>query len=111
MAVSGSSSGFFRQFPALRKWAYNLSGFNKYGLHYDDCIDENEDVKEALRRLPQKVVDERNFRIQRALHLSLTKDILPKDQWTKFEEDNRYLKPYLEEVEREREEREQWNKN
>ncbi|XP_071441042.1 cytochrome b-c1 complex subunit 7-like [Hetaerina americana] len=111
MAVSGRSSGFFANFPALRRWAYNLSGFNKYGLHHDDCLDETEDVKEALRRLPLKVLDERNFRIQRALQLSLTKDILPKEEWTKFEQDNRYLQPYLEEVKKEREEREQWNKN
>ncbi|KAG8222400.1 hypothetical protein J437_LFUL003021 [Ladona fulva] len=110
MAVSSKGSGFLSQFPSLKKWAYNLSGFNKYGLHHDDCLDETEDVKEALRRLPQDVLDRRNFRIQRALHLSLTKDILPKEEWTKFEEDNKYLQPYLEEVKRERMEREEWNK-
>ncbi|KAH8406419.1 hypothetical protein KR009_004758, partial [Drosophila setifemur] len=38
------------------------------------------------------------------------KTILPKEQWTKYEEDVKYLEPYLEEVQREREEREHWDK-
>ncbi|KAF4529405.1 hypothetical protein B566_EDAN003498 [Ephemera danica] len=112
MAVSSKATGFFSRFPALKKWAYNLSGFNQYGLHHDDCLDElNPDVKEALRRLPEHLVDERQFRMYRAFQLSLMKQILPKDQWTKYEEDNRYLQPYLKEVMREREEREEWIKN
>lgn len=81
------------------------------GLHRDDCYYENADVKEAIRRLPDKLYDERTFRITRALHLSMTKTILPKEQWTKYEEDVKYLEPYLNEVIREREEREEWNKN
>jgi ubiquinol-cytochrome c reductase subunit 7 len=56
------------------------------GLHHDDILYENDAVKEALRRLPQNLQDDRNFRITRALHLSMTKTILPKDQWTKYEE-------------------------
>lgn len=71
---------------------------------------ENPDVKEALRRMPESVVDERNFRLVRAMHLSMNKNILPKDQWTKYEEDVKYLEPYLEEVVREREEKESWMK-
>ncbi|XP_058464568.1 cytochrome b-c1 complex subunit 7-like [Malaya genurostris] len=96
---------------ALGRWAYNLSGFNQYGLHHDDCLYENEDVKEAIRRLPEKVKDERNYRIMRALHLSMTKTILPKEQWTKYEEDVKYLQPYLEEVQRERDEITKWESN
>lgn len=114
---------------SLGKWAYNLSGFNQYGeltltqekfskkqltfkgLHRDDCFHENADVKEAVRRLPEKLYDDRMFRITRALHLSMTKNILPKEQWTKYEDDVKYLEPYLQEVIREREEREEWNKN
>lgn len=108
MAVASKTSGFSL---ALRKWAYNLSGFNKYGLHHDDCYDEdNSDVKEAVRRLPAHLVDERNFRIVRAMQLSLQKIILPKEEWVKFEEDNKYLQQYLEEVIRERQEKEEWNK-
>lgn len=95
---------------ALGRWAYNLSGFNQYGLHRDDCLYETADVKEALRRLPEEVVDQRNFRMVRAMHLSMNKNLLPKDQWTKYEEDVKYLEPYLEEVVREREEKESWIK-
>lgn len=81
------------------------------GLHRDDCLYEDEDVTEAIRRLPRSVYDERNFRIMRALNLSMTKTILPKEQWTKYEDDTKYLEPYLKEVIKEREEKEDWFKN
>lgn len=70
---------------------------------------ETEEVKEALRRLPQHLSDERTYRIIRAMHLSMTKTILPKDQWTKYEEDFKYLEPYLKEVEKEKAEKIEWN--
>ncbi|RZC31926.1 UCR 14kD domain containing protein [Asbolus verrucosus] len=96
---------------ALQKWAYNLSGFNKLGLMRDDVLYEDDDVKEALRRLPESEIDARNFRILRAVQLSIQKDILPKDQWTKLEEDRLYLTPIVNQVIKEREEREEWEKN
>ncbi|KAL0103397.1 hypothetical protein PUN28_017574 [Cardiocondyla obscurior] len=92
----------------FRKWCYNASGFNKYGLWRDDLLHENKDVEEALRRLPQEIVDQRNFRIIRAAQLDCNKRLLPEEQWTKYEEDVRYLKPYLDEVIKEREEKEAW---
>ncbi|XP_053609769.1 cytochrome b-c1 complex subunit 7-like [Plodia interpunctella] len=97
-------------FNSLKKWAYNLSGFNKYGLLRDDLLYETEDVKEALRRIPDSIVDERNFRLVRAMQLSLQKNILPKEEWTKYEEDKLYLTPVVEKVKKEREEREKWEK-
>nr|XP_057902828.1 cytochrome b-c1 complex subunit 7 [Doryrhamphus excisus] len=99
-----------RLLSGLRKWYYNLSGFNKFGLMRDDTIYEDGDVKEALRRLPENVYNDRMFRIKRALDLSMKQQILPKDQWTKYEEDDHYLTPYLDEVIRERKEREEWMK-
>ncbi|XP_018334111.1 cytochrome b-c1 complex subunit 7-like [Agrilus planipennis] len=96
---------------ALQKFAYNLSGFHKYGLMRDDVLFENDDVKEALRRIPQKVIDERNYRMLRAMQLSLQKEILPKEQWTKLEEDKLYLTPIVEQVIKERNEREEWEKD
>lgn len=77
----------------------------------DDILHEDEDVQEALRRLPKNLLHERNYRILRAVQLSIQKDILPKEQWTKLEEDVLYLQPYLKEVKKEREERENWEKN
>lgn len=52
----------------------------------DDTIYEDLDVKEALRRLPENVYNDRMFRIKRALDLSMKQQILPKNQWTKFDE-------------------------
>lgn len=79
------------------------------GLFRDDCLYETDEVKEAIRRLPQNVFDDRNYRVMRALHLSMTKTVLPKDQWTKYEDDFKYLEPYLKEVEKERAEQNEWN--
>lgn len=95
---------------ALQKWVYNLSGFNKYGLWRDDVLDEDDNVKEALRRLPQRLIDDRNYRILRAVQLSLKKDILPKEQWTKLEDDKLYLTPLINEVIKEKREQEEWQK-
>ncbi|XP_075873417.1 cytochrome b-c1 complex subunit 7 [Nelusetta ayraudi] len=94
----------------FRKWYYNLCGFNKLGLHRDDTILEDVDVREALRRLPEDQYNDRVFRIKRALDLSMKQQLLPKDLWTKFEEDLPYLTPYVDEVIRERKEREEWMK-
>lgn len=94
----------------LKRLAYNMSNFNKLGLMRDDCLYEDDDVKEALRRLPENVLNERNYRIVRAVQLNIQHSVLPKEQWTKYEEDIPYLQPYLTEVIKEREEREQWEK-
>ncbi|XP_064097644.1 cytochrome b-c1 complex subunit 7-like [Macrobrachium nipponense] len=96
---------------SIKRLVFRMSGFNQLGLYHDDCLYENDDVKEALRRLPQGLKDDRNYRMNRALHLSATKSILPKDQWISFDEDRqkgRYLQAYLQEVVRERHEREEW---
>ena len=52
----------------------------------DDTLHENDDVQEALKRIPDKLYDERMFRISRALNLSNQKVVLPKDEWTTLEE-------------------------
>ena len=70
----------------LRRWAYSASGFNKLGLWHDDCLYEDEEVKEAVRRLPERLQDDRTFRITRAMQLSLTHQLLPKEQWTTYDE-------------------------
>ncbi|XP_051054080.1 cytochrome b-c1 complex subunit 7-like [Phodopus roborovskii] len=88
----------------FRKWYYNAAGFNKLGLMRDDTIYETEDVKEAIRRLPENLYNDRMFQIKRALDLSM------RHQWTKYEEDKFYLEPYLKEVIRERKEKEEWAK-
>ncbi|KAJ7991882.1 hypothetical protein DPEC_G00288460 [Dallia pectoralis] len=99
-----------RLLVGFRKWYYNAAGFNKIGLMRDDTIIEDTDVKEAVRRLPENVFNDRMFRLKRAIDLSMKQSILPKGQWTKYEEDVRYLEPYLKEVIRERKEVEEWSK-
>ena len=39
----------------IRKWMFNLSGWNQYGLYKHDIYIETEEVAEALRRLPKNV--------------------------------------------------------
>ncbi|XP_034183863.1 cytochrome b-c1 complex subunit 7 [Osmia lignaria lignaria] len=98
-----------RTFPGLQRWAYNLSGFNQLGLFRDDVLQETPDVIEALRRLPHNLKEERDFRLVRAVQLNTSNKILPKEQWTKLEEDVPYLQPYVDEVIRERIEREEYD--
>uniref|UniRef100_A0A8C8RZK5 Cytochrome b-c1 complex subunit 7 n=1 Tax=Pelusios castaneus TaxID=367368 RepID=A0A8C8RZK5_9SAUR len=110
MAARAPVSASSRLLEGFRKWYYNAAGFNQLGLMRDDMLYEDDDVKEALKRLPEDVYYERLFRMKRALDLSMKHQILPKEQWTKFEEDKRYLEPYLKDVIRERLEREEWDK-
>ena len=50
------------------------------------------EVKEAIRRLPKNVAEERQFRMSRALYLSMRKEILPQNEWTNFEEVSVFIK-------------------
>ncbi|CAL8397207.1 cytochrome b-c1 complex subunit 7 [Gadus morhua] len=110
MAASRAPVASGRLLVGFRKWYYNMCGFNKIGLLRDDTIYENDDVKEALTRIPEKMYNDRVFRVKRALDLSMKQQVLPKDQWTQYEEDVHYLTPYLQEVVRERKEKEEWLK-
>ena len=84
--------------------------FDKLGLMLDDTIYEDDDVKEAIRRLPENLCNYRVFLIKRALDLGMRQQILPKERWTEYEEDKFYLELYLKEVIQERKEREEWAK-
>lgn len=70
----------------LHSIASDFGIFPCAGLMRDDTIHEDDDVKEALRRLPENMFNDRMFRIKRALDLSMKQTILPKEQWTKYEE-------------------------
>eukprot|EP00918_Siedleckia_nematoides_P082059 GHVU01179870.1.p1 GENE.GHVU01179870.1~~GHVU01179870.1.p1 ORF type:complete len:137 (+),score=7.33 GHVU01179870.1:48-413(+) len=99
--------------PAFRTWAkflYNKSYFPSIGLRRDDTLCETPDVEEAINRMPKYLQDERAFRICRALDLSNKKIMLPREEWTKFEEDERYMLPYLEQVWKEQTEQSQWKR-
>merc|ERR1712111_202924 len=62
----------------IRKWMYNLSGFNQYGLYKHDIYIETEDVAEALRRLPKNLQDERTFKCTEQPNSSCRKQGCPK---------------------------------
>lgn len=55
------------------------------GLMHNDLIYETPEVKEAVRRLPPDVAEQRTYRLLRAIQLSGQKKILPKEEWTKWE--------------------------
>ncbi|KAJ1915944.1 Cytochrome b-c1 complex subunit 7 [Mycoemilia scoparia] len=95
--------------PFAQSWV-NASGYRRLGLLYDDLIiEENPEVTEALRRVPNDQIDARYYRIKRAFQCDLSQIELPPSQWTKPEEDVSYLLPILEEVEAEVAERNMFN--
>ncbi|RYP78378.1 hypothetical protein DL771_000563 [Monosporascus sp. 5C6A] len=90
----------------LSEWYINAAGYRKLGLRADDLIiEENEDVIKALKRLPPQESYDRVFRIRRAFQASATHQLLPKEEWTKPEEDVPYLSPILEAIKAEDDEK------
>ncbi|XP_076766395.1 cytochrome b-c1 complex subunit 7 [Xylocopa sonorina] len=90
---------------AVKKFAFNCSEYNRYGLYTDDIRDyDNNVIQEALRRLPKDVLDARNFRLVRAAQLDFLKTYLPEEKWISYEQDleYRYLQPYIDEIVAER---------
>ncbi|GAX82062.1 hypothetical protein CEUSTIGMA_g9490.t1 [Chlamydomonas eustigma] len=80
---------------------------SQYGLRYDDLYDplKDEDVAEALRRLPPEVILERNCRLRRAADLDMKHDHLHGELLAKQTPGEHYLQEALEEVRKERRER------
>eukprot|EP00884_Botryococcus_braunii_P005593 jgi/Botrbrau1/15034/Bobra.320_2s0008.1 len=66
---------------AVRYTSYVGNVLKKYGLRYEDLYDPllNQDVDEALRRLPAEEVMGRNQRLKRASDVSLKRAYLPED--------------------------------
>uniref|UniRef100_A0A0N4ZTB2 Cytochrome b-c1 complex subunit 7 n=1 Tax=Parastrongyloides trichosuri TaxID=131310 RepID=A0A0N4ZTB2_PARTI len=89
-------------------WKY-LWGGREYGLlFHDQYFEPAPEVQEALRRLNLKEpwkFDERKVRLTRAHTLAMHAEKLPKSQWTQWEDETWYLKPYLDEIEAEKQER------
>ncbi|XP_002732317.1 cytochrome b-c1 complex subunit 7-like [Saccoglossus kowalevskii] len=109
-AVATKSGVFSRLWMGMRKWYFSAAGYNQLGLMSDDLVRESlPEVKEAVRRLPPDVYDDRQFRIKRALDLSLKHRVLPQDQWTKFEDDKPYLNELVQQVLEEWKEKREWD--
>ncbi|KAK7190798.1 hypothetical protein DPSP01_006601 [Paraphaeosphaeria sporulosa] len=91
----------------LAKWYGNAAGYRQLGLRADDILPEENDVVQlALKRLPPNEAYDRVFRIRRAFQCSVSHQLLPKNEWTKPEEDTPYLSKIIEEIEVEMSERE-----
>ncbi|KAJ1723559.1 Cytochrome b-c1 complex subunit 7 [Coemansia erecta] len=95
--------------PLANTWV-NLSGYRRLGLRYDDLLrEETPIVQEAIARLGRDETDGRVFRQKRAFQLSLSHAELPSPQWTKPQDDYKYLQPLIEEVRLEVAERDAFN--
>lgn len=92
------------------RFLFNQRKYFQYGLLHDDLYRNTPIVDEALRRLPRKLQDDRNYRLLRAVQCSIQQSILPKNLWTKYEDDVSYLDSYIEEVEKEEAEKKEWYK-
>ncbi|KAH9946311.1 ubiquinol-cytochrome-c reductase complex subunit 6 [Epithele typhae] len=102
--------GLYNMIKPIADWYANASGYRKYGFKYDDLIvSERPDVERAIARLTPRERYDRAFRMKRASQCSVLHEPLPKDQWTKPEEDVRYLTPHIEDVVREDQERAKWD--
>ena len=105
-AVSSLSLGQ-RLWNSLSAWTIKASGYQKLGnlinlanshetesiknittgLLREDLYNEDDaDVREAIRRLPEKEQQLRLFRLKRAIDLSMKHSLLPKEQWTSTEQ-------------------------
>ncbi|KAI1826015.1 cytochrome b-c1 complex subunit 7 [Xylaria intraflava] len=101
-----SFAPFILKRPWLKKlvmpiadWYCNTAGYRQLGLRADDLIsEENEVVLQAIKRLPPQEAYDRVYRLRRAVQCSVTHKLLPKDQWTKPDEDVHYLSPIIAEI-------------
>ncbi|CAN8105660.1 unnamed protein product [Discula destructiva] len=90
----------------LANWYANASGYRKLGLLADDLIpEESETMQTALARLDAKTRYDRIFRIRRAVQCSIAHRLLPRAEWTKPENDERYLSPVIALIEAEKAEK------
>lgn len=54
------------------------------GLRREDLLLEDDpDVSEALKRIPEESLNMRNFRIKRAIDITMKQSTLPEELWTK----------------------------
>ncbi|KAH8171390.1 ubiquinol-cytochrome C reductase complex 14kD subunit domain-containing protein [Sarocladium implicatum] len=86
----------------VAQWYMGSAGYRQMGLRYDDLLEEERpDVAGALKRLSPKESYERVYRIRRATQLSIQHKLLPKEEWTKPEEDTPYLSTIIKDIQAE----------
>ncbi|KAL2204155.1 14 kDa subunit of cytochrome bd ubiquinol oxidase [Sarocladium strictum] len=88
-----------KKLQPLAQWYLGSAGYRQMGLRYDDLLEEErEEVFLALKRLSNKESYERVYRIRRATQLSIQHKLLPREEWTKPEEDTPYLSKIVEDI-------------
>ncbi|KAG9318398.1 cytochrome b-c1 complex subunit 7 [Chiua virens] len=114
----------------IAHWYADLMGYRRMGLKYDDLrtysyydsehtcsllaihkteLEELPEVQRALGRLTPREAYDRAYRMKVSLHQSAIHKDLPKDTWVTAKDDVRYLKPHIEAVIKEDEERAAWD--
>ncbi|CAN8068989.1 unnamed protein product [Agarophyton chilense] len=69
----------------------------RYGLRYDDLLNEFDDeVKHAIAKLPPQELEMRNKRLKRAIHLDVKKTYLPEQIQLQEDVWNAYLRTRIE---------------
>lgn len=69
----------------------------RYGLRYDDLLNEYDDeVRDAIKKLPPHEMEMRNKRLKRAIDLDVKKTYLPEDLQAKEDIWNPYLSSRVE---------------
>lgn len=82
----------------------------RYGLRYDDLLNEHEDdVREAIEKLPQQEKELRQKRLKRAIDLDLKSTYLPEHLQEQVDVWNPYLSKRVEELRRKRMERQTYD--
>ncbi|VDN96128.1 unnamed protein product [Rodentolepis nana] len=94
---------------AMNDFTFKTGYYNQIGLLWHDIMPQNAIAKEAFRRLPREEREAQDFRLARAFLLSANKTILPKEEWTKMEDDVPYLDPYIKVVEKEVQDKAEWD--
>ncbi|OLL24321.1 Cytochrome b-c1 complex subunit 7 [Neolecta irregularis DAH-3] len=91
--------------PAAERFV-QLSGYRQMGLKYDDLLMEEHSIaQKALGRLSERETYDRFYRLKRGHQLACVHQILPRNEWTKPEDDIRYLTPIIKELEAEAQEK------
>lgn len=93
----------------MTDFTFKTGYYNQIGLLWHDIMPQNAIVKEAFRRLPREEREAQDFRLARAFLLSANKTVLPKEEWTKMEDDVPYLNPYIKVVEKEVQDKADWD--
>ena len=105
-----SSRTLYKWVKPVANWYADAARYRQYGFKYDDLlVEERDDVQRALGRLTPREHYDRTFRFKRACQASVLHKPLPKEEWTKAEEDVRYLAPHVVDVAGENAERAKWD--